>query len=73
MSCRLEKLFGASVASSDGEIGRIKDVYFDDQCWADRARIPLGPAVLAPPRNKPVQPLPAAGLLAMRDDLRALP
>jgi uncharacterized protein YrrD len=36
MLYRLEKLLGASVAGSDGEFGRIKDVYFDDQRWAVR-------------------------------------
>jgi sporulation protein YlmC with PRC-barrel domain len=36
MLFRFEKLFGASIVASRGEIGRIKDVYFDDQRWTAR-------------------------------------
>jgi hypothetical protein len=29
-------IFGYSLAARDGEIGRVKDIYFDDQEWAIR-------------------------------------
>ena len=32
----LKELYGNKLGASDGEIGRIKDVYFDDQNWAIR-------------------------------------
>jgi len=36
MLFRLGKLFAASVAAPDGEIGRVTDVYFDEQRWTVR-------------------------------------
>jgi hypothetical protein len=33
---RLERLFGCPIVASDGEIGLIKDVYFDDPRWTAR-------------------------------------
>jgi len=36
MLYRMEKLIGMSIAASDGEIGRVKDIYFDDHRWAAR-------------------------------------
>jgi sporulation protein YlmC with PRC-barrel domain len=36
MLYRLEKLIGMEIAASDGEIGRVKDVYFDDHRWTVR-------------------------------------
>ena len=32
----LKQLYGNKLGASDGEIGRIKDFYFDDQNWAIR-------------------------------------
>lgn len=32
----LKKLYGDTLGASDGEIGRVKDFYFDDQYWAVR-------------------------------------
>jgi len=40
MLYRLEKLIVASIAASDREIGRIKDVYFDDHRWTARYQRP---------------------------------
>jgi len=36
MSYRLDQWLGWPIAASDGEIGRIKDVYFDDHRWTVR-------------------------------------
>lgn len=36
MLYRLEQLLGCPIAASDGEIGRIKDVYFDEPRWTVR-------------------------------------
>jgi len=36
MLYRLEQLLGSSIEATDGEIGRIEDVYFDDHRWAVR-------------------------------------
>jgi len=36
MLYRMEKLIGMSIATSDGEIGKVKDIYFDDHRWAAR-------------------------------------
>ena len=36
MLYRLEKLIGMSIAATDGTLGEIKDVYFDDRRWAVR-------------------------------------
>ena len=36
MLYRMEKLIGMTIGAYDGEIGKIKDVYFDDQRWAVR-------------------------------------
>ena len=36
MLYRLDQLLGWAIAASDGEIGRIKDVYFDDDRWTVR-------------------------------------
>jgi len=36
MLYRLEKLIGMSIAATDGTLGEIKDVYFDDRRWALR-------------------------------------
>lgn len=36
MLYRMEKLIGLSIGASDGELGKIKDIYFDDQRWAVR-------------------------------------
>ena len=33
---RMEKLVGLTIGAYDGEIGKIKDVYFDDRRWAAR-------------------------------------
>ena len=33
---RMEKLIGLSIRASDGELGKIRDVYFDDSCWTAR-------------------------------------
>jgi uncharacterized protein YrrD len=32
----LKELYGNKLGASDGEIGQIKDIYFDDQSWAIR-------------------------------------
>jgi len=32
----IEQLYGAKLGASDGEIGHVKDFYFDDQNWAVR-------------------------------------
>lgn len=32
----IDQLYGDKIVASDGEIGRVKDFYFDDQCWAVR-------------------------------------
>src|SRR5512141_2808534 len=32
----LKQLYGDKLGASDGEIGHVKDVYFDDQNWAIR-------------------------------------
>jgi hypothetical protein len=32
----IKQLYGDSLKASDGEIGHIKDFYFDDQKWAVR-------------------------------------
>jgi sporulation protein YlmC with PRC-barrel domain len=34
--CRLKQLIGLKIEASDGKIGTIKDVYFDDHSWAVR-------------------------------------
>ena len=36
MLYRMEKLIGMTIAAYDGEIGKVKDVYFDDRRWAAR-------------------------------------
>ncbi len=36
MLYRIEKLIGMSIAATDGEIGKVKDIYFDDKHWAAR-------------------------------------
>lgn len=36
MLYRMEKLIGMTIGASDGEIGKIKDIYFDDARWAAR-------------------------------------
>jgi uncharacterized protein YrrD len=36
MIYRLEQLIGLRIEASDGEIGKIKDIYFDDHSWAVR-------------------------------------
>jgi hypothetical protein len=36
MSQSIQKLYGEKLAASDGEIGHVKDFYFDDQSWAIR-------------------------------------
>jgi hypothetical protein len=36
MLYRLEQLLGSSIEASDGEIGTIKDVCFDNHRWAVR-------------------------------------
>ncbi|WP_211254858.1 PRC-barrel domain-containing protein [Nevskia soli] len=36
MLYRMEKLIGLSIGATDGEIGKVKDVYFDDRRWAAR-------------------------------------
>ena len=36
MLYRLEKLIGLSIGASDGTLGKIQDVYFDDHRWAVR-------------------------------------
>jgi hypothetical protein len=36
MLYRLSKLVGSPIRALDGEIGRIKDVYFDDHRWTVR-------------------------------------
>jgi sporulation protein YlmC with PRC-barrel domain len=33
---RMNKLIGMSIRASDGELGKVKDVYFDDHRWAAR-------------------------------------
>ena len=32
----VKELYGAKLGASDGEIGHVKDFYFDDQNWAVR-------------------------------------
>lgn len=32
----LKHLYGDTLCASDGEIGQVKDFYFDDQSWAVR-------------------------------------
>ncbi|MGQ0622678.1 MAG: PRC-barrel domain-containing protein [Panacagrimonas sp.] len=36
MLYRMEKLIGLSISTSDGELGKIRDIYFDDRRWAVR-------------------------------------
>lgn len=36
MLYRMEKLIGLSIGTSDGELGKIRDIYFDDRRWAVR-------------------------------------
>ncbi len=36
MLYRMEKLIGMTIGASDGEIGKVKDVYFDDHHWTAR-------------------------------------
>ncbi len=36
MSQSIQKLYGEKLAATDGEIGHVKDFYFDDQNWAIR-------------------------------------
>lgn len=36
MLYRLDKLIGMSIGATNGDVGKIKDVYFDDQYWAVR-------------------------------------
>jgi sporulation protein YlmC with PRC-barrel domain len=36
MLYRMEKLFGMSIGATDGEIGKVKDVFFDDRHWGAR-------------------------------------
>jgi sporulation protein YlmC with PRC-barrel domain len=36
MVYKLRKLFGMHIRASDGEIGKIKDIYFDDHSWTIR-------------------------------------
>ncbi len=36
MLYRMEKLIGMSIGASDGELGKVKDLYFDDRRWAVR-------------------------------------
>ncbi len=36
MLYRMEKLIGMSIGASDGDVGKIKDIYFDDHHWAAR-------------------------------------
>ena len=33
MSCSIKHLYGSGLNATDGEIGHIKDFYFDDQAW----------------------------------------
>lgn len=56
MSQNIKQLYGKSLLASDGEIGRIKDFYFDDQSWAVRyviadtgSWLPGRQVLLAPP------------------------
>jgi hypothetical protein len=39
MLYRMEKLIGMSIHASDGEIGKVTDVYFDDHRWAARSLV----------------------------------
>ena len=32
----IKQICGDKLSASDGEIGHVKDFYFDDQCWAVR-------------------------------------
>jgi hypothetical protein len=32
----IEQLYGAKLGASDGEIGQVKDFYFEDQNWVVR-------------------------------------
>jgi len=36
MLYRMDKLIGMSISASDGELGKVKDIYFDDHRWAVR-------------------------------------
>ena len=36
MLFRIDKLIGMTIGATDGEIGKVKDVYFDDHRWAVR-------------------------------------
>ena len=36
MSRSINQLHGNKLEATDGEIGRVKDFYFDDQSWAVR-------------------------------------
>ena len=53
----LKQLYGEKLGATDGEIGRIKDFYFDDQNWAIRYLVAdtgdwlTGRQVLIPPRS----------------------
>ena len=55
MLYRMEKLIGLSIQAADVEVGKIKDIYFDDHLWAvrylvvDTGRWLDGPEVLIPP------------------------
>jgi uncharacterized protein YrrD len=36
MIYRMEKLIGMTISAADGEVGKVKDIYFDDRHWAAR-------------------------------------
>ncbi|MBB5438108.1 sporulation protein YlmC with PRC-barrel domain [Pedobacter sp. AK017] len=36
MQIYAQQLFGCSLGAADGEIGKVKDIYFDDQAWSVR-------------------------------------
>jgi hypothetical protein len=40
----VKKLYGDKLGASDGEIGQVKDFYFDDQSWAVRYLVGIPPA-----------------------------
>ena len=36
MLCSIKQLYGNKLGASDGDLGHVQDIYFDDQSWAIR-------------------------------------
>lgn len=65
----IKQLYGAKIGSAEGELGHVKDFYFDDQNWAVRYLVVdtgtwlPGREVLVSPHS--VGPIPATGQLLL--------